>query len=395
MSISPNLQQALAPVEAEHAPQRRRFIKRAGTSLVALGSLVLAGGEPAAQTRPASPARSMTQSTAGRRPEDADNFYQSRAVTVRKVRFKNQYEMDVAGSLFVPNNLNRSSAHAAIIVGHPMGAVKEQSANLYATKMAEQGFVTLSIDLPFWGESEGRPRNVVSPDLYAEAFSAAVDYLGTQRFVNRERIGVIGICGSGSFAVSAAKIDPRMKAIATVSMYDMGAANRHALNKSQTLAQRKAIIAEAAQQRYVEFAGGETKYTSGTVHEITERSNPIEREFYDFYRTPRGEYTPPGQSPLLTTHPTLSSNTRFMNFYPFNDIETISPRPMLFITGTEAHSREFSEDAYKRAAEPKELHWVPGAGHVDLYDRVSLIPWAKLTAFFSHHLGQRATPPAT
>ena len=395
MSISPNLQQALAPVEAEHAPQRRSFIKRAGTSLVALGSLVVAGGEPAAQTRPASPARSMTQSTAGRRPEDADNFYQSRAVTVRKVRFKNQYEMDVAGSLFVPNNLNRSSAHAAIIVGHPMGAVKEQSANLYATKMAEQGFVTLSIDLPFWGESEGRPRNVVSPDLYAEAFSAAVDYLGTQRFVNRERIGVIGICGSGSFAVSAAKIDPRMKAIATVSMYDMGAANRHALNKSQTLAQRKAIIAEAAQQRYVEFAGGETKYTSGTVHEITERSNPIEREFYDFYRTPRGEYTPPGQSPLLTTHPTLSSNTRFMNFYPFNDIETISPRPMLFITGTEAHSREFSEDAYKRAAEPKELHWVPGAGHVDLYDRVSLIPWAKLTAFFSHHLGQRATPAAT
>ncbi len=313
---------------------------------------------------------------------------------MRKVRFKNQYEMDVAGNLFVPEKLNRNSAHAAIIVGHPMGAVKEQSADLYATKMAEQGFVALSIDLPFWGESEGRPRNLVSPDLYAEAFSAAVDYLGTQRFVDRERIGVIGVCGSGSFAVSAAKIDPRMKAIATVSMYDMGSANRNALNKSLTLAQRKALIAEAAQQRYVEFAGGETKYTSGTVHQITEKSHPIEREFYDFYRMPRGEYTPPGQSPLLTTHPTLSSNTKFMNFYPFNGIETISPRPMLFITGTEAHSREFSEDAYKRAAEPKELHWVPGAGHVDLYDRVSLIPWAKLTAFFSQHLGQRAAPAA-
>jgi uncharacterized protein len=392
MSTSLNLQQPLVLDEAEHAVQRRSFIKRAGTSLLALGSLMIAGAGPAAQTRPASPARSMTQSTAGRLPADADNFYRSPAVMVRKVRFKNQYEMDVAGNLFMPSNLNRSSAHAAIIVGHPMGAVKEQSANLYATKMAEQGFVTLSIDLPFWGESEGRPRNLVSPDLYAEAFSAAVDYLGAQRFVNRERIGVLGICGSGSFAVSAAKIDPRMKAIATVSMYDMGAANRHALNKSQTLAQRKAIIAEAAQQRYVEATGGEAKYTSGTVHEITGRSHPIEREFYDFYRTPRGEYTPPGQSPLLTTHPTLSSNTRFMNFYPFNDIETISPRPMLFITGTDAHSREFSEDAYKRAAEPKELHWVPGAGHVDLYDRVSLIPWAKLTAFFNQHLGQRATP---
>ena len=393
MNTSLNLQPALALDEAEHAPQRRTFIKRVSTSLVALGSLALAGGQPAAQSRPASPTRSTI--VVGRPRADADNFYQSLWVTVRKVRFKNQFEMDVAGNLIVPNNLNRSSAHAAIVVGHPMGAVKEQSANLYATKMAEQGFVTLSIDLPFWGESEGRPRNLVSPDLYAEAFSAAVDYLGTQRFVDRERIGVLGICGSGSFAISAAKIDPRMKAIATVSMYDMGAANRDALNKSQTLTQRKAIIAAAAEQRYVEFTGGETKYTSGTVHEMTERSHPIEREFYDFYRTPRGEYTPPGQSPLLTTHPTLSSNAKFMNFYPFNDIETISPRPMLFITGTEAHSREFSEDAYKRAAEPKELHWVPGAGHVDLYDRVSLIPWAKLTAFFSRHLGQRATPAAT
>jgi fermentation-respiration switch protein FrsA (DUF1100 family) len=156
------------------------------------------------------------------------------------------------------------------------------------------------------------------------------------------------------------------------------------------VAQRKAVIAEAARQRDVEFAGGEIRYTGGTVHVITEKSNAIEREFYDFYRTARGEYTPPGQSPLLTTHPTLSSNTRFMNFYPFNDIETISPRPMLFISGTEAHSREFSEDAFRRASEPKELHWVPGAGHVDLYDRLNLIPWAKLTAFFSKNLAKSA-----
>ena len=199
MSTSLSLKLPLPANAAEHAPQRRSFIKRASTGLAALGSLMVAAGQPAAQTRQASPARSTTPSPAGRPPADADNFYQSPAVTVRKVRFKNQYEMDVAGNLFVPNNLNRSSTHAAIVVGHPMGAVKEQSANLYATKMAEQGFVTLSIDLPFWGESEGRPRNLVSPDLYAEAFSAAVDYLGTQRFVNRERIGVIGVCGSGSF----------------------------------------------------------------------------------------------------------------------------------------------------------------------------------------------------
>lgn len=320
------------------------------------------------------------------RPADADNFYRSDKVEVQKVTFKNQYKMNIAGNLYLPKDMDKSKKHAAIIVGHPMGAVKEQSADLYAVKMAERGFVTMSVDLAFWGGSDGQARNAVAPELYAETFSAAVDYLGTGPFADREKIGAIGICGSGSFAISAAKIDPRLKAVATISMYDMGAANRNGLNHSLTLAQRKQIIADAAEQRYVEFQGGATKYTSGTVHEITEKSNPIEREFYDFYRTPRGEFTPAGSSPLLTTHPTLSSNTKFMNFYPFNDIETISPRPLLFITGDQAHSKEFSEDAYKRAAEPKELYYVAGAGHVDLYDRVELIPFDKLESFFKANL---------
>lgn len=204
--------------------------------------------------------------------------------------------------------------------------------------------------------------------------------------VDRNRIGVIGICGSGSFAISAAKIDPRLKAIATVSMYDMGAANRNGLKHSLSLAQRKQIIAEAAEQRYVDFTGGKIKYTSGTVDKLPENATPIEREFYDFYRTPRGEFTPKGTSPELTTHPTLTSNVKFMNFYPFNDIDSISPRPLLFITGENAHSREFSEAAYKLAAEPKELYIVPHAGHVDLYDRVNLIPFEKITTFFKQYL---------
>lgn len=320
--------------------------------------------------------------------EGADNFYKSDKVTMQKVTFKNQYNMQVVGALFIPKGLDQNAKHPAIIVGHPMGAVKEQSANLYAQKLADQGFVTLSLDLSFWGESEGQPRNVVSPDIYAEDFSAAVDFLGTRPFIDKDRIGALGICGSGSFVISAAKIDPRIKSIATVSMYDMGAANRNGLRHSMTLEQRKKAIAEAAEQRYVEFTGGETQYTSGTVHELNENSTAIEREFYDFYRTPRGEYTPEGSSPQLTTHPTLTSNVKFMNFYPFDDIETISPRPMLFITGDNAHSREFSEDAYKRAAEPKELYIVPNAGHVDLYDRVNLIPWDKLASFFNQHLSR-------
>lgn len=319
---------------------------------------------------------------------DADNFYKSDAVNMEKVSFSNQYKMKVVGNLFTPKNLKAGEKYPAIIVGHPMGAVKEQSANLYATKMAERGFITLAVDISFWGESEGEPRNGVLPDLYAETFSAATDFLGTRPFIDRNRIGVIGICGSGSFAISAAKIDPRLKAIATISMYDIGAASRNGLKHSLTLEQRKQIIAEAAEQRYVEFLGGETKYTSGTVHELTEKSNPIEREFYEFYRTPRGEFTPEGASPLTTTHPTFTGNIKFMNFYPFTDIETISPRAMLFITGENAHSREFSEDAYRLAGEPKELYIVPGAGHVDLYDRISLIPFNKLESFFKENLKQ-------
>ncbi len=316
----------------------------------------------------------------------ADNFYKSDKVTAEKVVFKNLYQMDVAGNLFVPKNIKNGAKLPALIVGHPMGAVKEQSANLYAQKMAERGFITLAIDLSFWGESAGQPRNSVLPDVYADGFSAAVDFLSARPIVDRTKIGVIGICGSGSFAVSAAKIDPRLAAVATVSMYNMGAANRHGLRNGLSLEQRKQIIADAAKQRFAEYTGGKTQYTSGTVHEINEKSNPIEREFYDFYRTERGEFTPAGASPETTTHPTLVSNVKFMNFYPFEDIETISPRAVLFITGSEAHSREFSEDAYKRAAEPKELYIVPRAGHADLYDRVELIPFDKLESFFKRHL---------
>jgi fermentation-respiration switch protein FrsA (DUF1100 family) len=313
----------------------------------------------------------------------ADNFYKSEKVIAEKVTFKNQYQMNVVGNLYIPKGVDPKTKSPAIIVGHPMGAVKEQSSNLYAQKLADQGFVTLAIDLSFWGDSEGQPRQAVSPEIYAEDFSAAVDFLGTRPFVNRERIGIVGICGSGAFVISAAKIDPRLKAIATVSMYNHGDLYRKGLGNSTTLEQKRTALAEAAEQRYVEFTGGAAQYTAGAPLKIT--GNAIGDEFYDFYRTPRGEVTPAGALPLTSTMPTLTSNSKFYNFYPFEDIETISPRPLLFITGSEAHSREYSEDAYKRAVEPKELVIIPGANHVDLYDRVNLIPFDKLTTFFKNN----------
>lgn len=316
----------------------------------------------------------------------ADNFYKSDKVIAKKVTFLNQYKMKITGNLYIPKGVDPNVKSPAIVVGPPMGAVKEQSASLYAQKMAEQGFVTLAIDLSFFGESEGSPRNAVLPDMFTESFNAAVDYLGTRPFVDRNRIGVIGICGSGSFAISAAKIDPRLKAIATVSMYNMGAVTRHGLHNGISLEQRKAMIAAAAEQRYVEFTGGKTKWVDYLPVKLPADADPIRREFYDFYRTPRGQVVPAGMTVEQSQNRPISSEVKFNNFYPFADIESISPRPMLFITGSEAHSREFSEDAYKRAGQPKELVIIPGAGHVDLYDRTQLIPFAKLTEFFKKNL---------
>ncbi|KAF2995549.1 hypothetical protein E8E13_003246 [Curvularia kusanoi] len=319
---------------------------------------------------------------------EADNFYRSNNVTLHPITFPNQLQMTIAGNLFIPDSLSRSpnTSAAAIVVGHPMGAVKEQAANLYATKLAEHGFITLALDISYWGSSSGTPRNTVLPDVYSESFSAAVDYLGTLGYISRERIGALGVCGSGSFALSAAKIDARIAAVATASMYDMGAANRDGIRHAVSDDARREQVVAASRQRWVEVDGGERQYVGGTPHEVTNETDAVGREFFDFYRTSRGEVTPMGSAPNLTTHPTLASNVRFHNFYPLSDLQMIAPRPVLFIAGDQAHSREFSEVAYQRAQEPKELLWVAGAGHVDLYDRVELIPFGRLAEFFQASL---------
>ena len=364
--------EALSPPRLD----RREFVKATGVSIAVLGVLSVAGGS----------AFAIDTKSAVNPPEGADNFYKSDKVTVQKVTFKNSYNLQIVGNLVTPKDLVKNAKAPAIIVGHPMGAVKEQSSMLYAQKLAEQGFITLAIDLPFWGESEGLPRNQVAPEMYADAFSAAVDYLGTRDFIDRNRIGVLGICGSGGFAISAAKMDLRFKAVATVSMYDMGAVTRHGLRRSVTVEQRQAMLANAAEQRYDELSTGTLQFLNYLPAQPGKETDPVTREFWDFYRTPRGIHIPHGSTWELTQNRALTSEVRFVNFYPFNEIETISPRPLLFISGDQAHSKEFSEDAYQRAAEPKELAWVPGAGHVDLYDRVNLIPWTKLTAFFTRNL---------
>lgn len=314
-------------------------------------------------------------------------FQVAQDVEMYRVSFPNQYHMRVVGHLFISKNLDKNKKHAAIVVGHPMGAVKEQSADVYASKLAERGFVTLAVDLSFWGESDGVPKNAILPDLYSESFNAAVDFLGTRPFIDRDNIGVLGVCGSGGFVVSAAKIDPRMKAIATVSMYNMGAVTRNGYSKARSVEERKELIAKAAEQRYEEFNSGKQIYMNYLPVDLPKDADSVTAMYWDFYRTKRGIHIPSGRTLETTQNRTLVGEMKFNNFYPFNDIETISPRPMLFIAGDKAHSLEFSQEAYKLAAEPKELYLVKDANHTDLYDNVTgKAPFDKLESFFKKHL---------
>jgi fermentation-respiration switch protein FrsA (DUF1100 family) len=306
-------------------------------------------------------------------------FPRSERVDHEKVAFDNRLGIKLAGDLYLPNTLDRSRRSPAIVVGHPFGSVKEQTSGLYAQTMAERGFVTLAFDASYNGESGGRPHFIASPDVFVEDFSAAVDFLGLNPLVDRDRIGVIGVCASGAFAVAAAQIDPRLKAVATVSMVDMGGAIRDGAGPATTEGDRQNALAALAEQRWVEAAGGPVKYNA-LPESISDDTDPMTREFFDYYRTPRGRH------PRATTAISLTSSPSFFQFRPFDHVDTISPRPILIVAGEKALSRGFSEDAYARAAEPKELHIVPGAGHVDLYDRVDLIPWDKLAAFFDAHL---------
>lgn len=307
-------------------------------------------------------------------------FLVSEYVDIQRISFYNRVGSNIIGDMYLPKELDMDQQHAAIIVGHPFGGTKEQSSGLYAQTLAERGFVTLAFDLSRYGESGSQPHNVASPEEFAEDFSAAVDFIGTRSFVDRNRIGVTGICGCGCFSISAACVDPRIKALATVNMYDMGRVTRQGLNDVLSMEERKAILEEIAQQRWREFEGVPTQYNAGTPWYIDENSDDVSREFFDYYRTPRGQH------PRATTETSVNSTPALMLFFPFELIEMISPRPLLLIVGETAHSRYFSEDAYQRAAEPKELYIVPGAGHVDLYDRTDLIPFDKLESFFRDNL---------
>ncbi|WP_119307038.1 alpha/beta hydrolase [Cohaesibacter haloalkalitolerans] len=346
---------------------RRDLLKLTGAGVAALG---------AASIFNSSSVKAQTMS------EEWDKtFPKSEKVDHQKVSFKNRYGITLAGDLYLPRNRD-GKKFAAIAVSGPFGAVKEQSSGLYAQTMAERGFVTLAFDPSYTGESSGEPRNIASPDINTEDFSAAVDCLGLQSFVDRERIGIIGICGFGGMALNAVAVDKRVKAVVASTMYDMTRVMSKGYNDSVTLEQRTQNLEQLSQQRWQDAEKGSPAYGPVSL-ELKGGEPQFVVEYADYYKKPRGFHE---RSVNSNGSWTLTTPLSFMNMPILTYIAEISPRPVLFIHGEKAHSRYFSETAFANAAEPKELMIIPGANHTDLYDGLDFIPFDKLESFFSEHL---------
>ena len=308
-------------------------------------------------------------------------FAKSDRVDHQKVTFKNRYGITLVGDLYLPKN-HGSGRLPAIAVGGPFGAVKEQSSGLYAQTMAERGFVTLAFDPSYTGESGGSPRNVASPDINTEDFSAVVDYLGRHASVDRERIGILGICGWGGMALNAVAVDKRVKAVAVSTMYDMSRVMSRGYNDKTTLEERTKTLEQLSRQRWEDAATGAPEY-GPPMNTLKGGEAQFLVDYHDYYKTPRGFHPRAVNSNASWT---VTNPLSFMNMPLLTYIKEISPRPILFIHGEKAHSRYFSETAYAAAAGPKELMIIPGANHTDLYDKVDVIPFERLTTFFNRHL---------
>lgn len=315
-------------------------------------------------------------------------FAKSDKVDHRKLTFRNRYGITLAGDFYLPKDRGSRKLAALAICG-PFGAVKEQSSGLYAQTLAERGYATLAFDASFTGESGGEPRDVASPDINTEDFCAAVDLLGLQPVVDRDRIGIVGICGFAGMGLTAAAIDKRIKAVVTTSMYDMSRVMSKGYYDKTTREQRTQALTKMSLQRWADAEKGTPapgpRNLPVTLDGVTD---PVVRMYFDYYRTPRGFHK---RSLNSNGAWTSTSPMSFMNFPLLTYIEEIAPRPVLLIAGENAHSRYFSEDAYKAAAQPKELMIIPNADHVDLYDRKDEIPFDRIAGFFDQHL--KSGPP--
>jgi fermentation-respiration switch protein FrsA (DUF1100 family) len=328
---------------------------------------------------------------------DGYTFELSDDVSRTPVRYRNRYGIEIAADLYVPNRA--TGTLSALALSGPFGAVKEQSSGLYANEFARRGFVALAFDPSFTGESGGDVHNVASPEIFTEDFSAAVDFLGLQDIVDRQRIGLQAICGLSGMAITAASVDSRIKAVATASMYDMSRSMSCGHQDSYSPEQRRQIVDYLSEQRWEDaqkatFAVGyhEVPFDeSGNIVtgdrvlpvDLPENPNPVVAGFYDYYRTDRG-YHP--RSINSNTAWTATTPMPFFAFPLMANIDMIAPRRIMLVAGADAHSRYYSEDVRGTASDSVELVIVPDADHCALYDRHDRIPFDRLERFFRDNL---------
>lgn len=303
-------------------------------------------------------------------------FPKSDKVNHSKITFVNRYGITLVADLYQP--INASGRMPAIAVSGPFGAVKEQCSGLYAQNMAERGYLTIAFDPSFTGESGGTPRYVASPDINTEDFSAAVDYLLTRDDVDYERIGIIGICGWGGFAINAAAMDTRIKATVASTMYDMSRVNANGYFDSMNADQRYELKKQLNEQRTVDARNGSYERAGGVVDPLPDDAPQFVKDYYAYYKTPRG-YHP--RSLNSNDGWNKTSSLSFINMPILSYCDEIRSA-VLLIHGEKAHSRYFSEDTYKRLkGDNKRLLIIPGANHTDLYDNLSIIPFDEIDKF--------------
>ncbi len=309
-------------------------------------------------------------------------FEKSDNVDVKKVSFYNRYGIRLVGDLYLPKNI-KDDLLPAIAVSGPFGAVKEQSSGLYAQQMAERGFIALAFDASYTGESAGFPRQVASPDINTEDFSAAVDFLSNYSNVDPNKIGIIGICGFGGMGLNAASMDTRIKAVVTSTMYDMSRVNANGYNDSLNAQQRYELRQTLNNQRTLDYKNGYYAIAAGLPDKLDGSEPQFIQDYFNYYKTERGFHK---RSINSTSGWNMTSALSFMNM-PILSYSDEIKSPVLMIHGEKAHSRYFSEDAFKKLkGDNKQLLIIPGANHVDLYDRLDVIPFDKIEAFFKDSL---------
>lgn len=309
-------------------------------------------------------------------------FPLSEKVNHSKITFHNRYGITLAADLYVPKNAEGKLA--AIAICGPFGAVKEQASGLYAQTLAERGFLTIAFDPSFTGESGGQPRYVASPDINTEDFCAAVDYLSTRNDVDKERIGILGICGWGGLAINAAAIDTRIKATVSSTMYDMSRVTENGyFDEADNADARNAMREQLNAQRTEDYRNGTYALAGGVVDPLPEDAPQFVKDYHAYYKTQRGYHK---RSLNSNGGWNKTSSLSFLNM-PLLSFAGEIRNAVLLIHGEKAHSRYFSEDTFKKLkGDNKELMIIPGASHTDLYDNLDKIPFDKIEQFYRENL---------